>query len=168
MVDDAENGEWSKDRSDFQVHVRQSKSNKVCSVHTGCLAVGRLLSGSAGKEIKELFTLAWPTVLSYFFFHLVSMITLFFAGRLGEMELAAGTLALAFINVTGNSLYIGLGSAVETLCSQAFGAKNYRLVGVVLQRGVWISGISCILTWILWINTELLLWMVHQKESVAQ
>ena len=166
MVDDGENAEWSKDPSDFQVHTRQSKSNEVCSVHNGCL--GKLLSASTGKEIKELCTLAWPTILSYFFYHLVYMITFFFAGRLGEVELAAGALALAFINVTGTSLFIGLGSAVETLCSQAFGAKNYHLVGVVLQRGVWILGISCILTWILWINTELLLLMVHQKESVAR
>ena len=96
------------------------------------------------------------------------MISLFFAGRLGEVELAAGTLAISFINITGPSMFIGLASAVETLCSQAFGARNYSLVGVVLQRGVWILGITCILTWTLWINTERLLLLVHQKKNVAQ
>ena len=65
-------------------------------------------------KIKGLFTLAWPTVLSYFFYHLISMITLFFTGRVGEVELAAGTLAISFINVTGPSIYIGLASALET------------------------------------------------------
>ncbi|KAJ7374954.1 hypothetical protein OS493_005314 [Desmophyllum pertusum] len=53
-------------------------------------------------------------------------IHLVFVGRIGEVELAAGTLAISFINVTGPSLYVGLGSAVETLGSQAFGAKNFR------------------------------------------
>ena len=96
------------------------------------------------------------------------MITLFFAGRVGEVELAAGTLAISFINVTGPSVYIGLASALETLSSQAFGAKNYRMVGIVLQRGVWILGITCLLTWVLWINTELLLLVAHQKSKVAQ
>ena len=97
------------------------------------------------------------------------MINLFFAGHLGEVELAAGTLGISFINITGpNSLFFGLASAVETLCSQAFGARNYSLVGVVLPRGVWILGITCILTWTLWVNTERLLLLVHQKKNVAQ
>ena len=154
------------DLSEFQVHVRDSKSHKPNRENSDCFR--RLFSESTRTEIKELFSLAWPTVLSYFFFHLVSMISLFFAGHLGKVELAAGTLAISFINVTGPSLFIGLGSAIETLCSQAYGAKNYRLVGVVLQRGVWILGITCILTWTLWINTELFLLMIHQKEKVAQ
>lgn len=162
MVDDAD---LSKEdpTSEFHMCVRQSMPEKT---RNSCC--GQLLSVSTCKEIKELFTLAWPTVFSYFFYHLISMISLFFAGRAGEVELAAGALAISFINVTGTSLFIGLGSAVETLCSQAFGARNYHLVGVVLQRGVWILGITCILTWALWLNAEWLLVLVHQKRNVAQ
>ncbi|XP_073233965.1 multidrug and toxin extrusion protein 1-like isoform X2 [Porites lutea] len=152
----------SEHAAEFQIHVRHSREEKTGACHGG------LLSGSYCKEIKELFTLAWPTVLSYFFYHMIHMISLFFAGRVGKLELAAGTLALSFINVTGPSLFIGLGSAVETLCSQAFGARNYRLVGVVLQRGVWILGLTCILAWSLWVNTELLLLLVQQEETVAR
>ena len=166
MVDDSDIAESPRDQSEFQIHVRQSRSDKQCTGNTSCCC--QLLSGRTWKEIKELFTLAWPTVFSYFFHHFVSMISLFFAGRLGEVELAAGTLAISFINITGPSLFFGLASAVETLCSQAFGARNYSLVGVVLQRGVWILGITCILTWTLWINTERLLLLVHQKKNVAQ
>ena len=152
----------SEHAAEFQIHVRHSREEKAGHCHGG------LLSGSYCKEIKELFTLAWPTVLSYFFYHMIHMISLFFAGRIGKLELAAGTLALSFINVTGPSLFIGLGSAVETLCSQAFGARNYRLVGVVLQRGVWILGLTCILAWSLWVNSELLLLLVHQEKNVAR
>ncbi|XP_073233967.1 multidrug and toxin extrusion protein 2-like [Porites lutea] len=151
----------SKHPSEFQIHVQhltEEKSGLCC----------QLLSGSNYKEIKELFALAWPTVFSYFFYHMVNMISLFFAGRVGEVELAAATLALSFINVTGPSLFIGLSSAVETLCSQAFGAKNYHLVGVVLQRGVWILGLTCILAWSLWVNTELLLLLIQQEETIAR
>ena len=151
----------SEHAAEFQIHIRHSREEKAGHCHG-------FLSGSYCKEIKELFTLAWPTVLSYFFYHMIHMISLFFAGRVGKLELAAGTLALSFINVTGPSLFIGLGSAVETLCSQAFGARNYRLVGVVLQRGVWILGLTCILAWSLWVNTELLLLLVHQEKNVAR
>ncbi|KAL9975274.1 hypothetical protein ACROYT_G012423 [Oculina patagonica] len=151
---------------DFEIHIRQGNKQCLQGKETSSCCGGVLSSGTC-DELKGLFTLAWPTVLGYFFYHLVAMISLFFAGRVGEVELAAGTLAISFINVTGPSLYIGLGSAVETLSSQAFGAKNFRMVGVVLQRGVWILGITCILTWTLWINTELLLLTVHQKKNVA-
>jgi len=152
----------SEHAAEFQIHVHHSREEKTGHCHGG------FLSGSYCKEIKELFTLAWPTVLSYFFYHMIHMISLFFAGRIGKLELAAGTLALSFINVTGPSLFIGLGSAVETLCSQAFGARNYHLVGVVLQRGVWILGLTCILAWSLWVNSELLLLLVHQEKNVAR
>ena len=158
---DADLSEGSEHAAEFQIHVRHSREEKAGHCHG-------FLSGSYCKEIKELFTLAWPTVLSYFFYHMIHMISLFFAGRVGKLELAAGTLALSFINVTGPSLFIGLGSAVETLCSQAFGARNYRLVGVVLQRGVWILGLTCILAWSLWVNSELLLLLVHQEKNVAR
>ncbi|XP_078367530.1 multidrug and toxin extrusion protein 2-like [Oculina patagonica] len=150
----------------FEVHVRQR--DKQCpqgKKTSGCC--GKVLSRSTCDELKGLFTLAWPTILAYFFYHLVAMITLFFAGRIGEVELAAATLAISFINITGPSIFIGLCSALETLSSQAFGAKNFRMVGVVLQRGVWILGIACILAWTLWINAELLLLMVHQKKNIA-
>ena len=163
MADDAES--TSLPNNEFSIHIRQEGHQCLQGKTSGCC--GPMLSGSTVAEIKGLFTLAWPTVLSYFFYHLVVMITLFFAGRVGEVELAAGTLAISFINVTGRSIFIGLCSALETLSSQAYGAKNFRLVGVVLQRGVWILGIICLLTWTLWINSEALLLMVHQKKNVT-
>ena len=163
MADDADN--TTLPNYAFHIHVRQE--GKQCLPGRTYGPCGRMLSRSTVAEIKGLFTLSWPTVLSYFFYHLVFMITLFFAGRLGEVELAAGTLAISFINVSGTSVFHGLCSALETLSSQAYGAKNFRMVGVVLQRGMWIFGITCILTWALWINSELLLLMIHQKRNVA-
>ena len=163
MVGDAES--TMLPNNEFNIHVRQEGKQCLQGRTSGCCV--RMLSRSTCAEIKGLFNLAWPSVLSYFFYNLVFMITLFFAGRVGEVELAAGTLAISFINVTGRSIFIGLCSALETLSSQAYGSKNFRLVGVVLQRGVWILGITCILTWSLWINTELLLLMVHQKKNVT-
>ncbi|KAG3113159.1 hypothetical protein PI124_g7493 [Phytophthora idaei] len=55
-----------------------------------------------------------------------------FLGRLGSRELAASALANVW---TGGVqvLIFGFAVSVCTLCSQAYGAKNYRLVGVWLQ-----------------------------------
>ena len=39
------------------------------------------------------------------------------------------------LNLFGMGMFYGLNSALETLVSQAYGAKNLYLCGVYLQRG---------------------------------
>ena len=46
----------------------------------------------------------------------------------------AATIGLMFVNVTGISLCFGGMSSLDTLCSQAFGARNFHLVGTWAQR----------------------------------
>ena len=48
----------------------------------------------------------------------LSTISLSFVGRLGAAELAAAGLATSLANVTGESLLVGLASALQTLCGQ--------------------------------------------------
>ncbi|GAB4834265.1 hypothetical protein Ancab_032532 [Ancistrocladus abbreviatus] len=55
-------------------------------------------------------------------------ITTSFLGRLGELQLAGGTLGLTFANVTGFSVLNGLCGAMEPICGQAYGAKNFKLL----------------------------------------
>ena len=50
--------------------------------------------------------------------------------------------------VTGQSLIYGTGMGLATLSSQAFGAKNYRRVGVLWQR-------QCVYQWLLCIVVAL-------------
>lgn len=57
-------------------------------------------------------------------------------GRLGSFELSAAVLSTTLYNVSGLSLLLGFASAMETFCGQAYGARNYKLVGVVLQRAL--------------------------------
>jgi len=45
-------------------------------------------------------------------------------------------LSTTLYNVSGLSLLLGFASAMETFCGQAYGARNYKLVGVVLQRAL--------------------------------
>ena len=43
-------------------------------------------------------------------------------------------------NVSGNAPMLGVVVAMETFCGQAYGAKKYQTVGVVLQVCVWGGG----------------------------
>lgn len=55
---------------------------------------------------------------------------------LGTQSLASAVLANFYIQVFGNATAIGSASALETLCSQAFGAGRVELLGLYLQRGI--------------------------------
>jgi hypothetical protein len=86
--------------------------------------------------------IAAPTMVTSIFQMLVSLVSLYFVGG-DEAPLAAFGLALSFINVMGYSVLYGLTSALDTLVSQAFGANNLPLVGVVVQRAALIVAIAC-------------------------
>ena len=57
-----------------------------------------------------------------------------FAGRMGAAELGAVTLGNMWCNISGYSIQLDGLTALDTLAAQSFGAQNYRLVGVHLQR----------------------------------
>ncbi|KAL8105749.1 hypothetical protein AgCh_029517 [Apium graveolens] len=85
-------------------------------------------------EMKLLTYLAAPAVAVYMINYLMSMSTQIFCGHLGNLELAAASLGNTGIQVFAYGLMLGMGSAVETLCGQAYGASKFELLGIYLQR----------------------------------
>lgn len=66
------------------------------------------------------------------------------------------------------SLILGFASGADTLCSQAFGFKNYKRVGVVLQRGILILTVAVLPAVCLWLNTESVMLLLQQDPCVAK
>nr|XP_029122944.1 protein DETOXIFICATION 40-like isoform X2 [Elaeis guineensis] len=85
-------------------------------------------------EMKLLIRIAAPAVMVYMVNFLMSMSTQIFSGHLGNLELAAASLGNTGIQVFAYGLMLGMGSAVETLCGQAYGAHKYEMLGIYLQR----------------------------------
>ncbi|KAJ8553936.1 hypothetical protein K7X08_024614 [Anisodus acutangulus] len=86
------------------------------------------------EELKKQLELAGPLVLASFLQYFLQMISIMFIGHLGEIPLSSATLATSFAGVTGFSFMLGMGSALETLCGQAYGAKQYHMFGIHMQR----------------------------------
>ncbi|KAG1368301.1 protein DETOXIFICATION 40 [Cocos nucifera] len=93
----------------------------------------RLLLATA-IEMRLLIHLAAPAVMVYMLNYVMSMSTQIFSGHLGNLELAASSLGNNGIQVFAYGLMLGMGSAVETLCGQAFGANKHEMLGIYLQR----------------------------------
>ena len=123
------------------------------------------------KESWLLFKLFWPTVSALILEQLVFVISLFFVGHIKGKEalsLEATGLAVSIINITVYSIGLGMTSAIDTVASQAYGAKNFKKVGVMLQRGICMLGLAMLLVFALWVNIESFLNMLQQPPCVIQ
>lgn len=80
------------------------------------------------KEAPRLVRMAVPLAATNVISYAIGLVTVGFAGRLGEQELAIAVLATSLFNVTGLSILSGFNAALETFCGQFYGAGNYRQV----------------------------------------
>lgn len=83
-----------------------------------------------------------------------SVISMLFLGHLGKEELAGGSLALGFSNITGNSILKGLAVGMDPICGQAFGAKRWSVLSQTYQKTVCLLLLVCVPISILWLNME--------------
>ena len=96
-------------------------------------------------EVKALLHIAIPTLVIQLGFVVPPFLTASYVGRFfGPIYLDGFQLAYLTINLFTLSLLAGLFSASDTLSPQAFGAGNYREVGVIALRG-FVGSMSLIL-----------------------
>ncbi|KAI5571531.1 hypothetical protein BDE02_11G100200 [Populus trichocarpa] len=125
----------------------------------------KLLDVEEGKD-QVLFSL--PMILTNAFYYLITLVSVMFAGHLGQLELAGATLGNSWCTVTGIAFMTGLSGALETLCGQAFGAKLYRTLGIHLQASCIISFLCSIIISIIWLYTEPLLIFLRQDPQISK
>lgn len=128
---------------------------------------GKTQLSLAIHEFRSISRIAIPMILTGLFLYCRSMISMLFLGRLGEMALAGGSLALGFANITGYSVLSGLSMGMEPICGQAFGARKHSLLGLCLQRTVLLLLLVSIPISLLWMNMKNILVFCGQDESIA-
>ncbi|XP_072677051.1 multidrug and toxin extrusion protein 2 isoform X3 [Canis lupus baileyi] len=133
-----------------------------------CPALRRLLPVGFWAEVWTLIALSGPLYLFQVLTFMIHFVSSVFCGHLGKLELAAVTLAVAFVNVCGVSIGLGLSSACDTLMSQSFGSPNKKHVGVILQRGTLVLLLCCFPCWALFLNTETILLLFRQDPAVSR
>jgi MATE family multidrug resistance protein len=101
-------------------------------------------------EVREQCWLAFPIMGMYMLQYIMVLAGVIFLGHLGSFPLAAVSLSSSFCGITGYTVLAGLASAMETLCGQAYGAKQYELLGIYLQRATFIILIAAVPVGILW------------------
>ena len=92
---------------------------------SGLTAMRRQERAGVMKEIGLMWRLTWPTFVSTILRSGTQQTTMILVGHLGSRELGAVALGTLWVSMTGMSLVFGGMSGLDTLASQAYGARNY-------------------------------------------
>ena len=119
-------------------------------------------------ETKKLWHIVGPAIFSRIGTYSMNIITQGFAGHLGEVELAAISISNTVIVGLSFGLILGMASALETLCGQAYGAKKHHMIGIYMQRSWIVITICCILLLPMYIFATPILKALGQPNDVAE
>ncbi|KAJ1266416.1 hypothetical protein BS78_08G149300 [Paspalum vaginatum] len=96
----------------------------------------RELARLAAWEGANLWRISWASILITLSTFTLSLVTQMFVGHLGELELAGASITNIGVQGLAYGVMIGMASAVQTVCGQAYGARRRGAMGVVCQRAL--------------------------------
>ncbi|XP_027928709.1 protein DETOXIFICATION 34 isoform X1 [Vigna unguiculata] len=119
-------------------------------------------------ESIKLWAIAGPIAFSILCNYGVNSFTSIFVGHLGDLELSAVSISLSVISNFSFGFLLGMASALETLCGQAFGAGQVEMLGVYMQRSwiILLGGCICLLP--IYIYAEPILILLGQERDIAE
>ncbi|XP_051113589.1 protein DETOXIFICATION 24-like isoform X2 [Andrographis paniculata] len=94
----------------------------------------RSLKTEVWVESKKIWRVAMPSIISRVSSFGTLVVTQSFIGHVSSLDLAGYALVQTLIVRFINGILLGMSSATETLCGQAYGAKQYHMMGIYLQR----------------------------------
>ncbi|KAI3416617.1 uncharacterized protein J3R85_015334, partial [Psidium guajava] len=119
------------------------------------------------EEIKKLYAMALPLIVTAFVMYGKSAISVLFLGRIGKEALAGGTLATGIANISGYSVIRGLALGMEAITSQACGARRWPLMVQTLQRTITILTLTSVPISVLWLYVEPILLLCGQDPRIV-
>ncbi|CAL0323368.1 unnamed protein product [Lupinus luteus] len=119
------------------------------------------------EESKLMWIVAAPAIFTRSSTFGINVISQAFVGHIGSRELAAFALVYTVLIRFINGVLLGMASALSTLCGQAYGAKEYGMMGVYLQRSWIVLTLTAIILLPLFIFTTPILILLGQDESIA-
>jgi MATE family multidrug resistance protein len=121
------------------------------------------------QQNNRLWRLGGPLLVQNVLSFLLSVTPLAFVGHLNDAVALSGVvLASSFFNISGFAVICGLASGSETLCGQAFGARQYRVLGGVALRALAVCFAASLPVLLLWTQyVQPLLLALGQQPAVA-
>ncbi|CAD5186393.1 unnamed protein product [Musa acuminata subsp. malaccensis] len=118
-------------------------------------------------EARRLLSLAGPLIAASLLQYSLQLISIMFVGHLGELNLSGASMATSFANVSGFSVLLGMASALDTSCGQAYGAKEYHMLGIHMQRAMFILLLVSVPLALVWTYTSQILIAAGQNPEIS-
>ncbi|KAL4638954.1 hypothetical protein ACB092_03G183300, partial [Castanea dentata] len=118
-------------------------------------------------ESKKLWYLAGPAIFTSLCQYSLGAVTQVFLGQVGTLDLAAFSMENSVIAGFSLGIMLGMGSALETLCGQAFGAGQIDMLGIYMQRSWVILTTTGLFLSLLYIFAAPLLKLIGQTEAIS-
>ncbi|KAK9934656.1 hypothetical protein M0R45_021792 [Rubus argutus] len=119
------------------------------------------------EEVKRLGCIAGPMVAVVLSQYLLQIVSMMMVGHLGELALSSTAIAISLAGVTGFSLFLGMASALETLCGQAYGAKQYQKLGLQTYTAIFSLNLVCLPLSLIWLYMEDILIFMGQDPAIS-
>ncbi|KAH0466477.1 hypothetical protein IEQ34_003715 [Dendrobium chrysotoxum] len=123
--------------------------------------------GDVTAEARKLGYLAGPMVGVTLSLYLVQVTSSMMVGHLGELALSSSAIATSLSGVTGFSLLLGMASGLDTLCGQAYGARQYQMVGIHTNRAILSLILVSLPISLLWVSMGKLLSLIGQDPQIS-
>ncbi|XP_052141813.1 protein DETOXIFICATION 35-like [Oryza glaberrima] len=118
-------------------------------------------------ESRRLWAIGAPIAFNVICLYGTNSTTQIFVGHIGNRELSAVAIGLSVVSNFSFGFLLGMGSALETLCGQAFGAGQVAMLGIYMQRSWIILAASAALLSPLYVFAAPILRLLGQEESIA-
>ncbi|XP_073005472.1 protein DETOXIFICATION 41 [Typha latifolia] len=126
-----------------------------------------VLTRLAAWESKNLWRLSWASIIIQLFNFMLSLVTQMFVGHLGALALAGASITNVGIQGLAYGIMLGMASAVQTVCGQAYGAKKYKAMGIICQRALILHFIAAIVLSFLYWYSGALLRAIGQSDKIV-
>lgn len=121
--------------------------SEIISTHS----VGAEPETTIKTEVIAVLRYSIPLIATFLLKYSFTVASVFSVGRLGSKELAAVSLSSMTANISGYAIIQGVSTCLDTLCAQAYGRKEYMMVGVHFIRCAYLLLLMFIPMLILWV-----------------
>jgi MATE family multidrug resistance protein len=127
-----------------------------------------LINTTWRRETEVIVRYSAPLMVTFLLQYSLTVASIFSIGHLGKEELGAVSLASMTVSITGNAVYSGLATSLDTLCAQAFGSGKKKLVGLQMLRMIYFLLVVTIPIATLWYFSGHILAKIVPEKRVAE
>ncbi|KAL1817077.1 hypothetical protein ACET3Z_019651 [Daucus carota] len=119
------------------------------------------------KEAKQISSIFMPMLIVTASDYSLRFLSTLMVGHVGKLYFSGAVISTSITNVTGFSFIYGMAGALETLCGQAYGAKQHKKLSIYTYGAIISLLLLCIPIAILWIFMEKFLMLIQQDPEIS-